>query len=326
MKKIIQFVDENIPFVRDSYHQAVKDLPLIDPSIEVISKTYQQLKNNEGFFSKYYSIDGDLDDCILFLEAGQLQEKHSGWNLKTFKIWFPYSKIVVWSSDLMYYILHGYEHQFDNPNEVDFVFECTPTLNDYWSDMNVPSVTIPWTISFRLYEQLRKLAGSLDFKRKKTDLVCLANFDGNYRTKLAETCLQRGYNIERGGDHYDKNLAQTYEKYLNGWFTLGTTSHVRPELNDLNNRTMKGYRDAVGIALNCLLIYDDDPMIDQVWTLGKTLPRYTFDNFESIFELCDFYKDNLVLYAKLLKEQQKWLENHLADRCIYNNLKKYKIL
>ena len=75
MNKIVQFIDENIPFVRDSYHQAIKDLS--SNQIEVISYSYDQLKKNE--------LDVHENEVVLFLEAGQLQPKHSGWNVDRFK-------------------------------------------------------------------------------------------------------------------------------------------------------------------------------------------------------------------------------------------------
>ena len=44
MPKIIQFIDDNIPFLRDTYHRAVSELCNIDNSIVTGNYLYDDLK------------------------------------------------------------------------------------------------------------------------------------------------------------------------------------------------------------------------------------------------------------------------------------------
>jgi hypothetical protein len=318
MTKIIQFIDETIPFLRDSYSQAIKDLPLIDSNIEVVSYSYHFLRKN--------LIQEDTEPIVLFLEAGQLQPKHSNCDFGYFKWKFPNSKIVVWSSDLQYYLINENRFQFDGSDKVDLVFECTPSCQTWWSAIGVNSTSIPWTISKSLYKKLTELAGEhINFYRKKNDFICLANFSGEYRKSLLTYLDGERYSYIVGGKHDDQNLDQTYENFLNSWICLGTSSHNRPELNLPGQRTMKGYRDAMAIALNCLLIYDDDKDVDATWTI-KGMPRWKFDDFSLIPEILEYYKYNLVAYRDKLREQQVWLSGHLLDDMIYFNLKKFGII
>ena len=112
---------------------------------------------------------------------------------------------------------------------------------------------------------------------------------------------------------------------MDSWISIGTSSHNRPELNLPGQRTMKGYRDALAIALDCLLIYDDEPDVDKVWDI-KGMPRWKFDDFNSIVEIYEYYKYNIVAYNNKLKEQKLWLSNHLLDDIILENLRKYNIV
>lgn len=316
--KIIQFVDENIPFVRDSYHRAIKDLSLIDSSIEIKSYTYYDLKKE--------NIIGTKEELILFLEAGQLQPQHSGWNLLDFKGIYPNSKIIVWSSDFPYYWVNFKQFQFENADQVDFVFECTANYNQLWGSIGVKSVSIPWTISRHLYERLRECRGPyLNLTQKINDLICLANFSGEYRKNLLQSLQSKNISLQVGGNHQDNNLQQTYINFINSWIAIGTSSHNRPELNEMGNRTGKGYRDALAIALNCLLIYDDDPEVDKIWDLP--IPRFDFYNAANEIQIIlEYYKESPQFYETCLKKQQQWLENHLLDDMIYQNLKQYGIL
>ena len=248
--------------------------------------------------------------------------------MNKFKTYFPNSKIVIWSSDFAYYISNGLGFQFEQPEKVDLVFECTPNMNVYWKNIGVPSVTIPWTISRGLYDRLKSLAGPfVNFNRKKYDFMCLGIFVGEYRQNLYSFITNKGYSLEIGHNHYlsIESMVTLYDKFLNSWITLGTTSHNRPELNLAGQHTFKAHRDSVGIALNSLLIYDNYPQLTEVWDIDS-LPLYEFDDFDSILEICDYYKSDLVAYTKLLKKQQTWLENHILDDLIFKNLKKYNIL
>ncbi len=323
MSKIIQFIDYNIPFVRDSYHAAISSLKTdwyAESPIEVINLSYDMLKT----CPKMERVE---DETILFLEAGQLQPKHSGWDLKRFKEYLPNGKVVVWSSDLPYYIHNGFRSQFNDSDKVDFVFECTPSMNKYWEYLGVKSVSIPWTISRKLHDELRLLASPhINFYRKTNDFWCLANFSGEYRQKLKDFLLTERYSISIGGNHQDRDLEKTYENALNSYICLGSTSHNRPELNLPGQHTLKGYRDAVAISLDCLLIYDNYPLLNTVWNMGENLPLYDFDDFNSILEIYKYYRDDLVAYQRVIRKQQAWLEDHLLDQTIYKALKENNIL
>ena len=318
MIKIIQFVETQYPFICDSYHSAIQNLHLIDKNVQTLSYTYDQLRNNQ--------ILSENNGVILFLEAGQLEPRFSGWNYKKFKSYFSDSKIVVWSSDLQYYQTNFGTMQFEDGDKIDLVFECTPYCRTWWSAIGVNSVSIPWTISKSLYKQLTELAGDyINFYRKSNDFMCLANFSSEYRRNLLTYLDRERFSSRIGGNHQDQNLEKTYNDFLDSWICIGTSSHNRPELNLPGRRTMKGYRDALAIALNCLLIYDDDLEVDKVWNI-KGMPRWRFDDFSTIGEIYEYYKYHLVEYRDKLREQQMWLVGHLLDDLIYYNLKKYNIL
>lgn len=337
---IVHFTNEDTPFVNTTIDWAIKGLPYVENDCDckchtnpfimhcepccnprcVLSYTYDDLKNNKV---KYYE-----DEVILFLEAGQTQEKHSRWTLKRFKQNFPNSKIVLFASDSIYYEVNNLGWQFGDEIVPDLIFEVMPQCVESFRSFGLNAECIPWTISRRLYSHLKNLATPIDFNRKKNDFIGLyhpGTLHSDYRARMVNYIKRAEFKFIQGGggDHQGNDLYLVFNNFLDSWFTLGTTSHARPELTQLG--CMKGFRDAVGIALNCLLINDDHPNVQKVWDMGSALPQYKYGDFEEILNIYDYYKDSGEYLIKL-KQQQKWLSEHLLDDLFFKYMKKYNIL
>lgn len=319
--KIYHFIDYDTPFIRDSIGLAIQGL---DQKFDICSYSYNDLKND--------NVNKDNDNIILFLEAGQTQPYHSGWDLDKFKSYFPNSKVILFCSDTEYYHMNGGNLQFGNNNidKVDLIFECTPQSATWLESFGLKVKVIPWTISRELYYQLRKLAGeNIDFSRKINDFICIINASCPYRSNMIDYIIKEGFIFSQGGDNNcsSNDIDKVYNNCLNSYINIGTTSHNRPELNELG--TMKGWRDAVGIALNCLLIYDDHPNVQKVWNIGESLQQYEFGKFDQIIDILTYYQlhnfkcNANKKYVEDLKQQQKWLERHLLDDMFFEEIMKY---
>lgn len=311
--KLYHFVDWDISFIKD-LGDAIAGLSSINSDLQVISYSYNNLRQN--------TVQREESPCILFLEGGQGQPHHSGWTIKKFKEYFPQSKVVVWLSDSQYYRVVTKQLQVDSPELIDLAFELTPACVPWINSFGIKTVTIPWTISRKLHDSVTL---PLDLTCKVNDFIFLANISGQYRQSLVDFLRSRGKTVITGGSHADKNLHNTYTNVWNSWISIGSSSHNRPELNLPGQRTMKGYRDALGIACNCLLILDNDIDTKTVWDNDFVL-YYPWNNFDMLINYLLSYKKNTHLYEYRLKEQRQWLKKNLLDDLIYAKLVENGIL
>jgi hypothetical protein len=146
-----------------------------------------------------------------------------------------------------------------------------------------------------------------------------------YRAEMTKYIKECGYTFSQGGGtgHNDGNLEKIYRKYISSWFTLGTTSHNRPELT--KEGTMKGFRDWIGPILNSLLIYDNHPNIIKLFPVDY-IPLYSYGKFDEILNIVDQLKKDTWLYKFFLSQQKKWAIDNTIDKQLYKLLLKHNFI
>lgn len=308
--KIIHFANPGVGFWNTTLDWAIQGLPQA-----VLSYTYDSLRQR-----RFASCN---DEVVLFLEAGQCQHKHGGLTLEEFKQLYPNSKVVIWSSDGIYYKVNDLPDQF-NHKLADLVFDVMPQMVEYWREKGCMSECLPWTISRRLHKQLRQLAGEVDFIIKDIDFISLINANSYYRKDMIWRLTEAGYSFTQGGsgNNESDDLVLVYNNFLRSWINIETSSHNRPELTHLS--CMKGFRAAAGIALNCLTAFDDTPNVSKVWDIPYR-PTYDYTCFDDLINIRNYYKKRPYTYQDDLFTQQRWLQTHLLDDLLLSSMLKYNI-
>lgn len=320
--KIYTVTDFDVPFEVVSVNYGIEGLSkyIKDCAVHTISFSDMKLRK----------INRDESNDVLFIfEIGYPQ--HAGLTAKDLRKWFPNAKFITLCCDTMYYIKNNLPLQLpDQKEEIELTLELNSNCRFWFDEKGIKNDLWMWTISDKLIDELMVLAGPLDFSIKDNDFIgvyhpCSISNVGSYRNNMIKYIKDNGYTFSQGGGtgHNDGNLEKIYRKYISSWFTLGTTSHNRPELT--KEGTMKGFRDWIGPILNSLLIYDNHPNVKELFPL-HIIPNYEYGDFEKILKLAKILKEEKKLYLTILKSQKQWAKDNTIDKQLYRLLVKHNIV
>ena len=334
--KIYTFLDFNTSCIAGTMG-GISNLNYYIPTAEVTTYHYDALKNR--------TFDGDSGNDVLFIfEIGNPQ--HSNWTTKQLREKFPNAKFVALCSDTIYYQLNGLPFQMD-PDGIDLHLEVMPQSVEWLNSKGIRAEFFRWGISDDLINKALAFASNTFFKdfadklhdghSKNLSYKKDIDFIGVYhpgtisnpqcwRHHAVKHIENNGYIFTQGGGngHQDDNIERLLSHYTRSKFTLGTSSHNRPELTRLG--CMKFFRDELGPLLNSLLIYDKHPNVELRYNYGKeVVPLYDYDNFESILDL---HKKlwNSVEYDRLLFKQKIFVMRHSFERELLRCLVKHNII
>jgi hypothetical protein len=321
MTKIVSFVDWSTTCVATTMGWGVEGLKnYLNCELQVYS--YDDLKSR--------NITPDNDNLLLIFEIGNPQ--HAGLTSQDLRKWFPNSKLVALCSDTIYYQRNNLEPQLD-PKDIDLHLEIMPQSVEWLQDKGGKADWFHWSISEHLIclaTFFRQHQHGLYFKPeiKNIDFIgvygpwtienpeCWRHDAVKYIKDMNCTFTQGG-----GNGHKDTDLYRLFDHYLSSWFTLGTSSHNRPELT--REGCCKFFRDELGPLCNSLLIYDEHPNIKKIY--GDIVPYYDYDDFSSIIHLHNELI-NTEYYEELLKKQKDWISEHSFEKNIVTKLIENKII
>lgn len=318
---IATFIDGNTPFVYSTLGWGVQGMSKYLHNCTIDTWSYDDLKQKTPITG--YD-NNDNVDFVIF-EIGNPQ--HAGWTTQELKNTFPNAKLIALCSDTCYYLANNLGPQMD-PTGIDLHLELMPNCFQWLKDNGAPLVDRWfWTISDRLLS----MANTYYIKCSPV-LYKIYDFIGVYhpgslsnpdcwRYKAVKRLEQVGKTFTNGGGngHEDNNWNRLFEHYCRSKFTLGTTSHNRPELTTMG--CVKGFRDSLGPILGSLLIYDEHPNISSMY--HNTVPFYNYNDFDSIVELIKHIMSCDYLYNNLLLKQINWNIYNTIDKQLVRISLKY---
>jgi hypothetical protein len=290
-----------------------------------------KLYNYDELKQRRIEVDSS-NEALLVFEIGNPQ--HAGLNTEHLRYWFPNAKIVALCGDTQYYQFNNLQPQM-NPNGIDLHLELTISGVEWLKSKGAVVDWWKWGISEKL------IMGAIGYKHAmlKTMEFCpeQKNIDfigvfhpgtvtnvGSWRYNAVNFLKENGYTFTTGGGdgHYDKDFYRLFNHYISSWFTLGTTSHNRPEIT--RNQSAKFFRDELGPILDSLLIYNDCELIRK--TFGDYIvPFYDYDNNQTIVDLYKRLKETEE-YQQLIKKQKEWVFDNSFERLLIRKLMEHKIL
>ena len=324
--KIITFVDWGISCTYTTLGWGIQGLPKY---LNCETKLYDY--NTE---LKTFRIDSDSsNDIIVVFEIGNPQ--HAGLNTEHLRYWFPNAKLVALCCDTQYYQYNNLNPQM-NPAGIDLHLELTISGCEWLKSKGAPNVDWwLWSISDKLidfaYQFKKKYNNGIGFHKDKktTDFIgvyhpgTISNKDG-WRYKAIKHLESNNLTFTQGGGcgHEDTGLERLFEHYIKSWFTLGTTSHNRPELTE--KQGSKFFRDELGPILDSLLIYDGCENTRRKYG-DASVPFYDYYNNESIIDIYKKLHDKPEYY-ELLNKQKTWVLNNSFEQRLIKTLLKHKFI
>ena len=254
----------------------------------------------------------DEEDIILIIEAGIVGVEnqtytHDITTLSILKEIFPNSKVVILSSDAIFYIDVRKEPQVDF-KYVDLFLDVDPRCVEHYQKEGIKADLWMWTLSDWLFGCARGyyLTHKLDQYEKKYDFIGVYNQDSltyGYRKNLLDYIKQNNLTFTSGGCNgtYDGNLLNLFNHYGMSKITLGTTSHaLHPDFH-----SFKGFRDWIGPVLGSMLIYDD---FAQNY-YKDIIPYYNYKTFDRLIDIAT--KVNPMEWLPL---QLEWAYHNTIDK------------
>lgn len=308
------------PFVYTSTGYAVQELA------KMLDAELVQFEQSEW---GNVTFDKDLSnvDLVIF-EAAYVEM----WKIGTRQIrnTYPNAKLVCISSDDIYFILTGKNGGYQFPGVADcdlFLCQMTQSIDEY-KQRGVNVDRWMWTGSkefFQYCENLYDKAGH-GFE-KHYDFIGVYGpwtLEQGYRKEMVDAIKAAGMTFTQGGGsgHDDNNLDGVLESYCRSYFTLGTSSHNNPLLND--KWCVKGWRDFIGPFMGSLLIYDNNPDIINYYC--QQTPIYEFGNFDSLIKVANFLKDCPEKRDFIIEAQKKWALENTIEKQLFRLLKEHKIV
>jgi hypothetical protein len=322
--KIYSIVDWEVPCTFATMGWGVEGLSnYLNCEIKIYS--YDELKQRK--------IDIDTsNDAMLVFEIGNPQ--HAGLNTQHLRQWFPNGKLIALCGDTQYYQFNNLQPQID-PNGIDLHLELTLSGVEWLQSKGAKVDWWKWGISEKLIDfavnYKHALLKTREFcKENKTiDFIgvyhpCTLQNQEGWRYNAVTFLQKNGYTFTNGGGdgHYDKDFYRLFNHYISSWFTLGTTSHNRPEIT--RNQSAKFFRDELGPMLDSLLIYNECELTKR--TFGSDIvPYYDYDNNQTIIDL---YKKlfETEKYYELLDKQKSWVIENSFERLLIRKLVEHKII
>lgn len=312
--KIYCVTDYNIPCAYTCTGWGVEGLSKYIPNAEVKMMSYDQMKARE-------LTPDSGHDVFFFFEIGNPQ--HCGVTTADLRKLYPNGKLIAFCSDTIYYQMNGGRLQME-PNGIDLHLEVMPQSVEWLRNQGIATELWMWTLSDKLLGQA--LGYRLLHSYEK-----IYNFIGVYhpctidnpecwRHHAINYIREHGYRFTNGGGngHGDTDLGRLFTHYMQSFFTLGTTSHNRPELTRLG--CMKGFRDWLGPVLGSLLIYDNHPNVMNTFNQRGIVPIYEYDNLESIIHLHkELYGHHV--YSMYMARQLNWIRDNTIDKQLVNIMK-----
>lgn len=319
--KIFHCADWNTMFVYRTLAFAIKNLPEYI-TCEVELWAYPDFKQ--------HNIQPYQEECLLILEAGNIP--HGNWTVAELKTWFPKCKIITLCSDTIYWMVHGGQ-QIADQHLIDLNLELMPNAREWMDKKGWKNDSWLWTCSDIDIGQIGNFyckSETIDYQRKKHDLISLLGpwtiNNPGYRHDMVKWLKENGCSFIQGGrgNHQDQDITYIYNNYMDSWLNLGTSSHGGAEFSNMG--CLKGWREWISPFLNCLLIHDDHPNIQNAYNKDNILPTYRYGHFDEIKELVYFYKNNLYSYAQKLDYQRQWARENTIDKQLTRLLVKHNFI
>jgi hypothetical protein len=213
-----------------------------------------------------------------------------------------------------------------DPGGIDLHLEIMPQSLERFRDHKIEAELWMWTGSERLCE----MAYNFYKTHKHHNLYDFIGVYGPssinnpncWRHHAVLHIESKGMKFTNGGGdgHGDKDFDRLFQHYMDSKFTLGTTSHNRPELTRLG--CMKGFRDWLGPLLGNVLIYDNHPNTE-IFNKDKIVPTYDYDNLDSMTDLANTLKEDKPKYTNYMLKQIDWAwENTIETQLLTIMLKR----
>lgn len=268
------------------------------------------------------------DDIILVFEIGNPQ--HAGVETYQLKECFPNAKLVALCADTQYYQFNNLEPQM-NPDGIDLHLEISLSGVDWLKSKGAKADWWHWGISEKLIEMAEDYKNNIADNNKEFDFIgvyhpnSINNQDG-WRYSAIKYIQDNGYTFTRGGSsgdaHKDHDLLRLFSHFNKSRFSLGTTSHNRPEIT--RQQSAKFFRDELGPLLGCLLIYNDCELVRKIYEDGL-VPFYDYDDNKTILDVYNQYI-NTDKYNELLTKQVAWVKEHSFERELVLKLLEHNII
>ena len=220
---------------------------------------------------------------------------------------FPNAKLACFTGDSIYY---GYPDAF--PWTVDLWLDTVKIAVN--KTTKFPAEHFYWSVSETILRDIQ--ASALECGAKSRWFISLCHSNSGERTRFMNDLKYSGREVLWNQNLWE--LRPIYELYAKSWFALGHTTPV----HDNKARSMKGFRDWLAPALDCLLIYDDYPDIRDL----EIVPTYKYLDAGEVIRLTDLLRNNPKLYQDFLEKQKKWAWDNSLEQQIERLFKKYGFL
>lgn len=276
------------------------------------------------------------DEVIAVIHAAHL--KIAKIKVSDLRSKWPKAKIVTLGSDTIPYTVGEGHHEslltdkingfeFVSPLDADLHLDSMWSCVQYLRGKGVKADHWLWSVcneSWRLADYMLSM-----FKHvgKTFDAICFGNVNiqnDNYRRRMWQHLSNRGLRIYFGGSLpfttlEESELKKIYLHYISSCVTIGTTS---PSWTSA--RTMKGWRDSLGIVLGAPLVYDQHEEIEAVYP--DIVPLYDYNNFDSLADLIFEFRDNRNKADDLCDKQRSWLKNWTIEKQFMRKFAEYGII
>lgn len=241
-------------------------------------------------------------------------------SLYELKRYIPNGKIIVFGSDTIYYLSNMNTHEISNVEMCDLYLDTMVDVVDYYNKIGINSDLWKWSFSELYLSQLIKNNQEIN---KTIDCFSLMSDYPDYRKYLKYYLDNKNINFIISGNKTGWDNKSICQAYGESYCILGSTS---PSWTG-NIRTMKGYRDYIAPFLNSILIYDNHPQIEKLYFNNDIVPKYDYNNLESIIELINKIKQMSKLdYNNLLQIQKEHFKYDSLEKQYYDLFIKHGVL
>ena len=261
----------------------------------------------------------DNDEIILIFQAGNF--RCEGWNLRKVKKCFPNSKIIPLGADTNIFLFIHNRHELDY-KLVDLYLDLDIRCIEHYGNLGIKVDQWMWTTSDWFLNYVKNFSLNNKYE-KEYDFIGVyhpGTLNHGYRKEMLEFIKNKRYKFTNGGGngHEDNDLDRLLSYYAKSYISLGTTSHGID-----NFRTLKGFRDWIGMYLDCPLIYDNWEMVKNCY--NDNVIYYDYNNFQTIIDSFKLLQNN-DLRKEYLNKQKEWIVNNTIDKQLLKLLIKHNFI
>lgn len=310
MTTVVTVTDKNTPFAYLTVQLGIEEFAR---NRAYAFKSYDK----KTFYQR--RLDPISDRSIVIVEAAYLQEGR--FSVQELRQHFTDAKIVVLGSDTFYHISRG-SFQFNGVADCDLFLDLMQSCALEYSKYTKTDIW-NWTTTKPLNDYLLKFLKDNENIEPTIDFISVLGahtIHRGYRKDMIEFINNNGLTFTRGASdgYHDIDMDKLYKSYLQSKYTLGTSSH------DNGSRSVKGFRDYIGMILKRPLLVDDFP--DSLRQFEKCGVFYKYEDLNTLLESIKLYPYGSEAYNKLGDIQQEWVINNTIEKQLEDILERYKIL